>query len=178
MLDFIFQFKWRHVPSGSRGGYLSLDLSPLGAITGVPFTQGCNTFTAEVADSMGETVSMPWSISVVGSFGTIEVNLEAGAMDSGEYGYNFGDSLHEVELIATFESAAQDLVLSVTGYDYHLGFRFAILYMTQNLYTVHLGHPNIGDDDIGLIFIEYFGALDSVTRRCGLNPLLLEDGTN
>ena len=74
-------------------------------------------FTAEVADSMGETVSMPWSISVVGSFGTIEVNLEAGAMDSGEYGYNFGDSLHEVELIATFEGAAQDLVLSVTGYD-------------------------------------------------------------
>jgi hypothetical protein len=52
-----------------------------------------------------------------GGTGPPEVALTLDVMDTGQYGYNYGSSLHQTELVATFTGTTLDLVFSLTGYD-------------------------------------------------------------
>jgi Fe-S cluster assembly iron-binding protein IscA len=103
------------IASGALPPGVSLNLD--GTITGTPTDQGYYTFDVQVTDADNERDSRPLSVAVVGPSGTIEIALEGGVTDTGQYGYNYGSDLHETQLIATFEGTTTNLVLSVTGYD-------------------------------------------------------------
>jgi len=94
-----------------------LNLSPDGIVAGTPTQQEYYAFVVEVTDADGVEDSRALSIAVVGPSGTIEIGLEEGVIDPGQYGYNYGMSLHETQFVATFEGTTTDLALSVTGYD-------------------------------------------------------------
>jgi subtilisin family serine protease/glucose/arabinose dehydrogenase len=94
-----------------------LSLNPDGIIMGTPSQQEYYAFVAEVTDADGVRDSRELSIAVVGPSGTIEIGLEEGVIDTGQYGYDYGGGFHETQFIATFEGTTKDLALSVTGYD-------------------------------------------------------------
>jgi glucose/arabinose dehydrogenase len=94
-----------------------LNLSPNGTIAGTPTQQGYYAFAVQAIDTEGRNDSSALSIAVVGPSGTIEIALDEGITETGQYGYNYGGSLHDTEFIATFQGTTTDLVFSVTGYD-------------------------------------------------------------
>jgi hypothetical protein len=77
------------------------------------------------------------------SSGSPEVALTVGVMDAGAYGYNYGSSEHEKELVATFTGTTLDLVLSVTGYDIDSGANEVLVYLNGGL----LGNLSQGPDN-------------------------------
>jgi subtilisin family serine protease len=101
------------------GGALpgGLALQPDGTLTGIPTEQGVFAFTAEVRDANDTLASQSLGLNVFGASGTLEVVLEIGVMDTGQYGNGYGSDVHPTGLFATFTGAGQDLTLSVTGYD-------------------------------------------------------------
>ncbi len=88
-----------------------------GSITGTPTEQGTFGFTARVTDADGSFVEQALSLVTVGASGTLEVVLQVGIMDTGEYGWKYGSNQHKTELYASFTGTNQDLTLHVTGYD-------------------------------------------------------------
>ena len=73
---------------------------------------------------MQKTAGFTWGVTNLlvaedtgGGVDPLEVPLTVGVMDTGQYGYNYGTSLHQTELIATFTGTTLDLVFSLTGYD-------------------------------------------------------------
>jgi glucose/arabinose dehydrogenase len=120
-----------------------LSFSPDGTITGTPPVQGYYPFAVRVTDTESVTDTRQLGIAVVGPSGTIEIALTVGVMDTGEYGYNYGSSQHEKELIATFEGTAMNLVFSVTGYDIDSGSDEVTVYLNDVL----LGYLSQGPDN-------------------------------
>jgi subtilisin family serine protease len=103
------------VTDGALPAGLILDGS--GEISGAPTVQGNFTFTVEVSDADGATAERTLTLDVVGTSGTVEVVLQIGIPDPGQYGYGYGTSQHQSGLYATFMGTGVDLTLNVTGYD-------------------------------------------------------------
>jgi hypothetical protein len=79
----------------------------------------------------------------VGPSGTIEIGLEEGVINTGQYGYDYGGGFHETQFIATFEGTTMDLVFSVTGYDIDSGSDEVAVYLNGVL----LGYLSQGPDN-------------------------------
>ena len=107
-------YTWTVVGGALPGG---LALGSDGVLSGVPSEQGSFAFTVQVSDADGGSDQQALTIDVTGTSGTVEVVLEVGVMDTGQYGYGYGTSEHPAELFATFTGTSEDLILQVTGYD-------------------------------------------------------------
>jgi glucose/arabinose dehydrogenase len=133
-------YTWRITSGGLPPG---LSLTPDGTITGTPPVQGYYPFAVRVTDTDSVTDTRQLSIAVVGPSGTIEIALEVGVINTGEYGYNYGSSQHETQLIATFQGTTMNLVFSVTGYDIDSGANEVVVYLNDVL----LGSLSQGPDN-------------------------------
>jgi hypothetical protein len=71
----------------------------------------------QLSDAAGDSVERAFGLTVVGTSGEVEVVLQIGVMDSGQYGYSYGTSQHRSGLYATFLGTGVDLALHVSGYD-------------------------------------------------------------
>ncbi len=119
-----------------------LALAADGTLSGTPSEQGVFDFTARVTDDAGASVDQALTLSSVGASGTVELVLEPGVTDTGEYGHKFGSSQHKTELYASFAGTGTDLSLQVTGYDIDYVDELAV-YLNGSL----LGHLSVGPNN-------------------------------
>jgi subtilisin family serine protease len=162
-----------------------INLNPDGTLTGTPTRQWQYTFAVEVTDTDGEKDARSLSMFVLGSSGTIEIPLIVGTMDTGEYGYNYGNNLHATELTATFEGTSEDLLFSVNGYDIDFTDEVAV-YLNGNLLGYLRAGPDNGLNAGDIFLIEAAAQIPGENRikfvlktagwTWGITRLLLEPG--
>jgi subtilisin family serine protease len=90
-----------------------LSLGADGVLSGTPSSDGTYAFEVQVSDVDSTTVTQPLSLTVTG----LNVALTVGVMETGQYGWLYGESLHKAEVIATFTGTGANLTLQVNGYD-------------------------------------------------------------
>ena len=94
----------------------------------------------------------------------LDVGLAVGILETGQYGHNYGTNNHLEELVATFDSTSENLVLSVDGYD--------IDYANEVLVSLNgapLGYLTVGANN-GLNGGDSFSVL-AVSQVAGENVL-------
>jgi len=144
-----------------------VSLAADGSVSGTPAEQGVFAFTARVTDDAGAFVEQDFTLRAVGASGTVEVILEIGVADTGQYGHNYGASQHPTELYATFMGTGTDLVLGVTGYDIDFVDELAV-YLNDEL----LGHLTVGPNN-GINAGDTF-AIPADAQQAGVNLLRFE----
>ena len=103
------------VSSGALPSGLTLD-SNSGVISGIPSAVGQFSFDITVTDSSQQSDTASYVVDVID-----DVHLTVGVLETGQYGHQYGGSNHLEELIATFTSTGESLVLDVDGYDIDYG---------------------------------------------------------
>ena len=94
-----------------------LGLSSGGVLSGTPREGGTFTFEVQVEDAANQVATQTLTLLV----DTLDVVLTVGVLETGQYGHQYGGSNHLEELIATFTSTGESLVLDVDGYDIDYG---------------------------------------------------------
>jgi len=98
----------------------------------IKFVQKTSGFTWGVTKLLLADYSLPLS----------DITLTVGVMDTGEYGYKYGDSAYKTTLVAGFAGTPMDLLFSVTGYDIDYTDEIAV-YLNDDL----LGYLSKGPND-------------------------------